>query len=584
MSLLRRFWHILAPFHKVFYLFVFILVIYEGMQIATSYQLSMLIKIHSEGADTITWIIFFFGVLAFNLLLMFMDNIVDWHIVARQITPLNRHLKVSAIAKFMVMDGPWHSRRNSGTLVGKVNNGADKVAEIIDGMSWEFIPTFIQTILSALPLVIISPWAALVAGIAFLIFNWLTYKNLQERLPYKKERYDLYEIEWHKSMENVQSIETVRAFGQTDRLMKEFGKLHDKIVSLGIKEARVGIFKYNRLRISLIQFARIVILTIWVGQLNNGSMDIAGLVFAYVLLEKLFHSFWRLSRLFDRVTEAAEGADRLADILEEKPPVRRGGVIPEVVGPIGITLEEVCFAYDEEYSSDSGALHDLSLDIRSGSIVGLVGPSGAGKSSLNKIVTGEYPFQHGTIKVGNLDISEWDEFALREQFSYVPQGDGVYLHNDTVANNIAFPRPESSHEEIVRAAMLAGIHGFISSLPDGYQTIVGERGKRLSGGQKQRIALARAIIADRPIFILDEATSAVDAITEDEIQKQMSTILAGKTAIIIAHRLSTIWDIADKIVVFDNGYKVEEGTHSELMRNDALYAQMVRLQRDHVRC
>jgi len=160
----------------------------------------------------------------------------------------------------------------------------------------------------------------------------------------------------------------------------------------------------------------------------------------------------------------------------------------------------------------------------------------------------------------------------------VPQGDDVYIFDETIRYNISFPRPEATDEEVINASKLAGIHDFVLGLKDGYNTQVGERGIRLSGGQKQRVALARAILANRPILILDEATSAVDAITESEIQTNMRTILTGKTALVIAHRLSTVWGLADKIVVMDNGKKVEEGTHAQLVDQGGLYAKMVSLQ------
>lgn len=243
-----------------------------------------------------------------------------------------------------------------------------------------------------------------------------------------------------------------------------------------------------------------------------------------------------------------------------------------------IRLRSVCFTYGHDYNPGESGLHQLNLDIKEGSVVALVGPSGAGKTTIRKVLTGNYPIQNGKIYVGDRCLGEWGSQELRNAYSYVPQGDEVHLFADTARYNIAFARTTASDEEIHRAAKLAGIHEFLMSLPNGYLTQVGERGKRLSGGQKQRIALARAILADRPILILDEATSAVDAITEREIQEQMREILEGKTAIIIAHRLSTIWDIADKIVVLDYGRKIEEGTHHQLVAQGGLYAQMVALQ------
>jgi len=223
-------------------------------------------------------------------------------------------------------------------------------------------------------------------------------------------------------------------------------------------------------------------------------------------------------------------------------------------------------------------LHDFSLDIEPGQVTAVVGPSGAGKTTIRKIVTRLARCQKGSIRVGGIDINDWDGHQLLEQFSYVPQGDDVYIFDETIRYNIAFPRPEATDEEVITASKLAGIHDFVLSLKDGYGTQVGERGVRLSGGQKQRVALARAILADRPILILDEATSAVDAITESEIQTNMRTILTGKTALVIAHRLSTVWGLADKIVVMDNGKKIEEGTHAQLVSQDGLYAKMVSLQ------
>lgn len=576
--MISRYWKILIPFHKTFGWFIGIVVVYEGLQILDGYIISLVIRLFGSGAENYLWIILFIGLIIYDELFNRLDNAMDWHIIVRQLYPINKYLKLGAITTFLQMDVSWHQARNSGALVGKVSNGVEKVQELIEGLSWEFVPTLIQTFLSLIPLIIISPPTAIVAGLSFSVFMALTIKGNQTKQKYRIPRHDLYEHEWHRSIEIVQSFETNLMFGQTKRLLDEQEDIHNRILDLGKKEAYIGIYKYNRWKIRVLTLSRRLILAIWVWQIYNGTLDIPNLIFVNVLAEKLFSSFWRFARLLDRASEASEGASRLASILEEKPKQTTDGDIPELQKPVGIRIENVSFAYTEDYSPKNGALHDLNLEITPGSKVALVGPSGAGKTTIRKIVTRLNPVQCGKIEVGGQNINDWQGSALLDMFSYVPQGDDVFIFAGNIKDNIAFPKPQASTATVINAAKLAGIHDFISSLPDGYETVVGERGKRLSGGQKQRIALARAILADKPILILDEATSAVDAITEQEIQRQMTDILKDKTAIIIAHRLSTIWDIADKIVVLDEGKKVEEGTHDELVALGGLYAKMVALQ------
>jgi len=463
-------------------------------------------------------------------------------------------------------------------LVGKVGDGVWKTLEIVDTLSWEFIPTLIQAVISLVPLFIISPTVAFIAIVTFVIFSLLTIRGNREKKPFRAKRQDYYEDEWNKSIESVQSVETNLMFGQQERLIENQTKIHRGIIEEATKEHRLGIFKYNRWRIRTLTIARRLILIMWIVQLYEGSIDVANLIFVSVLVERLFSSFWRFARLLDRATESSEGASRLANLLYESEPVETGTVQEIPTGPIGVSLQSVCFAYDGEYSQEDGALHEFSLEIKPGTTVALVGPSGAGKTTIRKVITRLVNCQKGAIKVGGIDIKDWDGRQLLQLFSYVPQGDDVYIFDDTIGHNIAFPKPNATMGTIIEAAKLAGIHDFVLTLKDGFNTQVGERGIRLSGGQKQRVALARAILADRPILILDEATSAVDAITEKEIQINMRAILTGKTSIIIAHRLSTIWDIADKIVVMDKGRKAEEGTHNQLMKHRGLYAQMVHLQ------
>ena len=568
---------LLKPFHRVFLTLIFLAVVYESGQVLGSYTISLIVRLFETNVQLLIWIFVAFCLSAYNEGYMRLDNAWDWHIIAKQSHPIYKFLKISAIEKFLKMSITWHQRHNSGSLVGQVSDGVWKAMEIVDQLSWEFMPTTIQTFLSLIPLMYFSPWTAVISLLAYGLFIALTLKGEREKLPIRKKRHDLYEREWGLATQMVQGQETISVFGQGDRLINNLVQLHDQIIQTAFGEHRLGVFKYNRSRIRILTTLRMVVYGVWVYQLDTGQLDVANLIFVSVLTEKLFNSFWRFARLADQVFRNSESVNRLLDLLLEPEPVDTGRESVHITGPVGIKLDQVCFAYNGDYTENGGALHDLSLVVQPGQIVALVGPSGAGKTTVRKVVTKQIPIQNGAIEVAGLDISRWQGEELRKLFSYVPQGDDVYIWDEDVYYNIAFPRPDATVAEVKEAARLAGIHDFILTLENGYHTLVGERGVRLSGGQKQRVALARAILANRPILILDEATSAVDSITEAEIQTNMRHILAGKTAIIIAHRLSTIKN-ADKIVVMDGGRKVEEGSHKDLVSLAGLYAKMVALQ------
>lgn len=576
--MVKKLWKILSPFHKTFGWFVVLLIVYEALQIVDSYVITLVIRLFGEGVTKYVWVTLIIGLLAYDEMFTRLDNAIDWHIVVKQLYPVYRHLKETVLAKFMELDMSWHQDKNSGALVGKVNNGVERVQEIIEGLSWEFVPTLIQMLLSLIPLIFLSPLVAVVSLVSLIVFLKMTIQSNSKRQPLRKRRHDFYEDEWHTGIEAVQSVETLTMFGQERNTLDKYSRIHENIVNLGTQEMKIA-NQYNRWRLRLLTLSRRTILVIWVFQLYQGTLDIASLVFVSVLSERLFHSFWRFARLFDRASEASEGAERLVNLAGESTNLKDPGgrVISE--SPVGIEMVGVCFSYKGGYSYEKGAIHSLDLSIPGGSIIALVGPSGAGKTTIRKIVTRLIDIQEGQIFVAGVEVRKWPLGPLRELFSYVPQGDDVFIYSGSVRENIALPNNKASLAEIRRAAELAGIDSFITeSLSEGYDTLLGERGKKLSGGQKQRVALARAILADRQVLILDEATSAVDAITEKEIQSKMRSILSGKTAIIVAHRLSTVWNLADKIVVLDKGSKVEEGTHTELMKANGLYATMVRLQ------
>jgi ATP-binding cassette subfamily B protein len=225
-------------------------------------------------------------------------------------------------------------------------------------------------------------------------------------------------------------------------------------------------------------------------------------------------------------------------------------------------------------------LNGISFDIRPGMFVAIVGPTGVGKTTMVKLASRLYDPTEGVITLDGHDLRKLALSSLRKALAYVPQD--TFLFNCTIAENIAFGKPEASRDEIVRAAKIARIHDDIIEMPDGYDTMAGERGIKLSGGQKQRVAIARAVICGAPVLILDEATSSVDAQTERLIQRSIDELTGSHTVIAIAHRLSTIKN-ADLILVIEEGNLVQSGTHEELMERDGLYARMYRLQTEKER-
>jgi len=300
----------------------------------------------------------------------------------------------------------------------------------------------------------------------------------------------------------------------------------------------------------------------------NGDVTI-GTLFAFMLyVQNFFDPVQQLSQLYNTFLSATAALDKIMDVLDEEPEVldaQDAIVLPEVEGHV--RFEDVRFSY----GTGPEVLHGLDLDVPPGTTVALVGHTGAGKSTIAKLLARFYDPTAGRITIDGHDLREVEQASLRRQLGIVPQ-EG-FLFAGTVTENIAFGRPGAAPDEVVRAAQAVGAHEFILRLEDGYETQLQERGSRLSLGQRQLVALARALLADPRILILDEATSSVDIGTEQKIERALRLLLAGRTAFIIAHRLSTIRD-ADLIVVLEQGRIVEQGSHEELLRRRGLYTSL----------
>jgi len=372
--------------------------------------------------------------------------------------------------------------------------------------------------------------------------------------------------------ETLQNIQTVKAFTNESleygRYKSEMGDVVTTSLKLARHRAAFASF------IIIVLFGAIFFI-LWFGarMVQNGEMTSGELISFIVYTAIIGGAIGSLGNFYTEVIAALGGTERIREILDENTEVQVPAVVsrPKITGRI--QFEDVHFEYPSR--PDVGVLKGVDMDILPGQKIALVGQSGSGKSTIAALLMRLYDWQQGKILLDGKDIQAMDLTTYRSVFALVPQE--VLLFGGTIRQNILYGRPEASEEDLVHAAKTSNSYDFITSFPDGFNTIVGERGIKLSGGQRQRIAIARAVLRNPDILILDEATSSLDAESEKVVQEALERLLEGRTAIIIAHRLATIRNV-DCIYVLEHGKVVEKGTHEELSRDEGIYSALAKLQ------
>ena len=465
----------------------------------------------------------------------------------------------------------YHDQKRTGDLISRVTSDIDAVQSLISNVLLGMVVN-VLTLVGMILVMFYLNWgftliALLVApGLFWVVYHYTHRIKQAARAVRRKEGEVVSVLE-----EVLSSIRVVKAFAREDYEQERFEKESRESVERAL-EAR-------SIKAKLAPIVEIIVacgtcLVLWYGArlVLTGGLTSGELLVFLMYLGKMYKPMRELSKMTDTISKADVGWERIREVLENEMQVRdlpRAKPAPRFKGKI--EFDRVSFSYEPSQP----VLQELSLMIEPGQLAALVGPTGAGKTTIVSLLPRFYDWTSGIIRIDGQDIRQFKIKSLRQQISFVLQE--ALLFRATVAQNIAYGKPEATEEEIIRAAKLANADEFIDRMPDGYDTMIGERGVTLSGGQRQRITIARAIIRNAPILVLDEPSSGLDSEAEQLVFEALSNLMAGKTSIVIAHRLATVRR-ADVIFVIDKGHVVERGTHEELLKGSGLYSRLYELQ------
>ncbi|MEZ5975404.1 MAG: ABC transporter ATP-binding protein [Planctomycetota bacterium] len=484
---------------------------------------------------------------------------------------LQHDLRMDAYRHVQNMELAYFEDRSSGGLMSVLNDDVNQLERFLDVGANEILQVITTTIVIGAAFLYLAPEIAWMSVVPMPFILWGSLQFQKRLAPrYAAVRSEVGSLNGDLAG-NIGGIATIKSFTAEER---EVARIESRSQSYRAANGRA-----IRLSSAFSPLIRMVILVGFTATLAfggymaaTGSLAVGAYSVMVFLTQRLLWPLTRLGDTFDLYQRAMASTERILDLLQVQPAIQDGGTalpLEQVQG--SMALREVQF----RYSSGVHVLHDMDLEFRAGETTALVGPTGSGKSTVIKLLLRFYDPSEGAVLLDGHDLRSLDLPDLRRAIGLVSQD--VFLFHGTVRENIAYGRPDATQEQIEHAAAIAEADEFIDALPQGYDTIVGERGQKLSGGQRQRISIARAVLKDPPILILDEATSSVDNETEAAIQRSLERIAKDRTTIVIAHRLSTIRG-AHRIYVLESGRVAEQGEHDSLLEQNGLYAALWRVQ------